>query len=446
MNAWQVLVLVGTLAGCMTGAVAQEQPGAAGESAAAQPASDGRAIFEAAAAAVKRAQSITYRAKYYSTGGMATMMPSSEADVRMLRSGRGTWLVRTMGTGKTRTNPNVEFDVAYMGSTNEWVDHAQQKVLEKLPRDSKGEAFTIGNGTRLDELVDAIPFKNELAANTEYTLEPREEVGGVLCDVVSVQKGRATARWSIGVEDHLPRRRESIVSATAMSGSMILELSDVRADESSPPRMPQEMVRVAVPAGYTEERVAPPTAPVPPKQPVAAQPEPPKGVPTEDYQVPAPAPVEPPPPQVLTAPEFSLKTPAGDTVTLSSLRGKIVVLEFAGSWCIPLRDAHPELEDLAQRYKSKDVVVYLVNVREKSASNMVSDLSRGSFTFGLLLNGDATAAAYNIKRYPSYCVIDKDGLLKLTEAGFVKGQTMAAVGNAIEAALGNPLASPAPGE
>ena len=445
MKAWHVLVLVGTLAGGMTGAVAQEQPAAGGETAAAQPTSDGRAIFEAAAAAVKRAQSITYRAKYYSTGGMASLMPSSEADVRMLRSGRGTWLVRTMGTGKTRTNPNVEFDVAYMGATNEWVDHAQQKVLEKLPRDSKGEAFTIGNGTKLDELVDAIPFKNELAANAEYTLEPREEVGGVLCDVVSVQKGRATARWSIGVEDHLPRRRESIVSATAMSGSMILELSDVRADESSPPRMPQEMVRVAVPAGYTEDRTAPPTAPVP--QPtVAAQPEPPKGVPTEDYQAPAPAPVEPPRPQVLNAPDFSLKTPGGETVALSSLRGNVVVLEFAGSWCIPLRDAHPELEDLAQRYKSKDVVVYLVNVREKAASNMVSDLSRGGFTFGLLLDGDATAAAYNIKRYPSYCVIDKDGLLKLTEAGFVKSQTMAAVGNAIEAALGNPLAAPTPGE
>lgn len=434
MKVWMALVLAGVLAG---GAAAQEEGAPPEVQPEEQPApeeatSEGRAIFEAAAAAVRRAQAITYRARYYSTGGMASLMPSSEADVRMLRSGRGTWLVRTIGTGKTRSNPNLEFDISYMGATNEWVDHANKKVYEKLPRESKGEAFTIGNGTKLDEMLEINPFRAELAPSMEYLVEPREEVNGVLCDIVSVQKGRSTTRWAFGVDDHLPRRRESIVNTSAMSGSMVLELTDVRVDESNPPRMPQEMVRVAVPEGYEEDRTAPPMQPPPAPQPAVAQPEPPKEAAGEEPVQPPPPP-PPPEPRVRTAPDFSLKTPSGDTVSLSSLRGRVVVLEFAGSWCIPLREAHPELQELADRYK--DVAVYLVNVREKDANNIIGDLSRGNFTFGLLLNGDATATAYGIKRYPSYCVVNKDGLLIHTEAGFVKGETFTALREAVEAAL-----------
>jgi hypothetical protein len=77
-------------------------------------------------------------------------------------------------------------------------------------------------------------------------------------------------------------------------------------------------------------------------------------------------------------------------------------------------------------------------VREKASENMVNHLQRNQNTFGLLLNGDQTAVEYRIKRYPSYCVIDKEGLLTHTEAGFVKAQSIPAVGQAIEAALGNP--------
>jgi thiol-disulfide isomerase/thioredoxin len=237
----------------------------------------------------------------------------------------------------------------------------------------------------------------------------------------------------------MPRKRESVLNTSAVSGTMVIEINDLKVDNDKPPRLPPEMVRVSVPEGYEEDRVPPPAAPAAPAPVAETTPPDSKGTPNAapvEESKPA-APVEPETPRIVAAPAFELLTPTGEKVSLASLKGKVVVLQFAGSWCISLRDAHPELEALTQQYKDRGVAVYLVNVREKSNQNMVNDLAEDKATFGLLLNGDQVATQYRIMRYPSYCVIDKEGLLTLTEPGFVKNQTIPAVGQAIEAALGN---------
>ncbi len=440
-------VAAGALCGCAALAMAQTQPedaGSQGEGASSQPvpaearteASPGRALFLESKAAIQRAQSIMYRGKTYGTGGMERLQSKTQADVRMLRLPRGAWLVRSVGTGSTQSVPNVEFDVAWLEASNEWVDNSARKVFEKLKSQSKGVAYTIGAQARLDDLTDYNPYKTELVPEAEYEVESPREQGGVMCDVVLVTKGRTSVRWFFGTEDHMPRKRESVLSMSAMTGTIVVELSDVKVDESVPPRLTPELLRVTVPEGYAEDRVAPPPPPPPPPA-MPAPTEQPKGeTPVQEGEETTPAPrVEPAPPPVVAAPAFSLKTPGGEVVTLDSLRGKVVVLEFGGSWCLPLRDAHPELESLTQQYKDRDVAVYLVNVREKSAANITADLRKAGSTFGLLLDGDATAGEYRIARYPSYVVIDKNGIVTRTEPGFTKTETMEAVGAAVDAAL-----------
>ncbi|WP_299549212.1 TlpA disulfide reductase family protein [Seonamhaeicola sp.] len=61
------------------------------------------------------------------------------------------------------------------------------------------------------------------------------------------------------------------------------------------------------------------------------------------------------------APDFTLKTDYGEDFTLSSLRGKKVVLvDFWASWCVPCRKSYPHLKEVYSKYKDKDFEIVAV--------------------------------------------------------------------------------------
>jgi peroxiredoxin len=61
------------------------------------------------------------------------------------------------------------------------------------------------------------------------------------------------------------------------------------------------------------------------------------------------------------APDFTIKD-ADHSITLSQLRGKIVVLNFWATWCLPCVDEMPSLEHLQKKFEGKDVTVLAVSV------------------------------------------------------------------------------------
>ncbi len=68
------------------------------------------------------------------------------------------------------------------------------------------------------------------------------------------------------------------------------------------------------------------------------------------------------------APEFSGTTLTGSKLSLSSYRGKVVVLNFWGSWCVPCRAEASTLAAVAARYQPSGVSFLGVDVRDTTAS------------------------------------------------------------------------------
>src|SRR5262249_21314489 len=62
------------------------------------------------------------------------------------------------------------------------------------------------------------------------------------------------------------------------------------------------------------------------------------------------------------APDWRLKTVEGETVTLSELRGKVVVLDFWANWCGPCRKLEPLFDQLAREYQSKPVKFFTLSI------------------------------------------------------------------------------------
>ena len=68
------------------------------------------------------------------------------------------------------------------------------------------------------------------------------------------------------------------------------------------------------------------------------------------------------------APEFTATTLTGSRLSFSSYRGRVVVLNFWGSWCVPCREEAPALAVAAEQYRPDGVAFLGVDVRDTTAS------------------------------------------------------------------------------
>lgn len=118
------------------------------------------------------------------------------------------------------------------------------------------------------------------------------------------------------------------------------------------------------------------------------------------------------------APELSLPTLKGPTQSLSSLRGKVVLIDFWAQWCEPCKKELPELDKLAKQYASKNVVILAVNI-DKLRANAEKLVHQLGVSLPVLLDpsGDA-ASTYDPPKMPSSFVVDKKGIVRFVNEGF----------------------------
>lgn len=137
------------------------------------------------------------------------------------------------------------------------------------------------------------------------------------------------------------------------------------------------------------------------------------------------------------APDFTLERLDQDgTLQLSSLRGKVVVLNAWASWCGPCKEEAPYLEQVWQADRDRGVVVLGVDAKDFRADAR-RFAERYDLTFPLVYDGPGDAMAqYGITGFPETFVIDRDGRVVRAFAGAVNGEEeRAQLREAIEGAL-----------
>jgi len=119
------------------------------------------------------------------------------------------------------------------------------------------------------------------------------------------------------------------------------------------------------------------------------------------------------------APDFELKTPAGETIRLSDLRGQAVLVNLWATWCPPCRAEMQTIEKVYKEYKDQGFTVLAINMTYQDEPRaVVPFVNEQGLSFPILLDETGEMAnAYQLRSLPSSFFIDRKGIVNQVVIG-----------------------------
>ena len=122
----------------------------------------------------------------------------------------------------------------------------------------------------------------------------------------------------------------------------------------------------------------------------------------------------PAPRQGFKAPDFTLQTLDGQTISLSSLRGRPILINLWASWCPPCKSEMPAFEKVYNDYKNQGFVILAINATNQDTLTNASEfVSQNQLTFPILLDSDGQVSQnYQLRSLPTSFFVDKSGVIR----------------------------------
>lgn len=112
------------------------------------------------------------------------------------------------------------------------------------------------------------------------------------------------------------------------------------------------------------------------------------------------------------APEIVLPDPQGNPVSLSSLKGNVVLIDFWAAWCPPCRKANVKLGELYEKYHQKGFEIYGISL-DRTREQWIDAIEKDNITWhqvsDLRFMNSPVVTLYNVSEIPHTVLIDREG-------------------------------------
>jgi thiol:disulfide interchange protein DsbD len=122
------------------------------------------------------------------------------------------------------------------------------------------------------------------------------------------------------------------------------------------------------------------------------------------------------------APAVGLNLLNGDVLKLESLRGKVALVDFWATWCVPCLSEIPMFNQLKKDYQPRGVEVIAISLDEEGAAKVKPFLKAHPMDYTQIIGDKSTAAAFNVddSTLPVTLLIDKQGRIRFRHVGITK--------------------------
>ena len=357
-----------------------------------------RKVVLAAAEAMGRSTAFEFNFLSTATGAFAKTTPRLEGRARVLLGLPGNppkVLIEAVSRDQAApASPGSRVVVTSDGDLTSALEESTHTLWRGASHQGGALLLSRKSNMFLPTLVE--PRKLEGILEYQGTLKAPEAAGGTMCDVVFFPlPGGGGYTYRFGQKDHLPRSVEWASSKDGIPGSRAIEISGFK---FIPPPA-DAAFKSALPPVYREKQ----------------------------FTLGGPAVGD-------MAPAWTVTDDRKNTLSLASLAGNVVVMDFWATWCGPCQASIPQMQALSREFRGKPVKV--VGLTWNESGDARAYFEKNGVTYPTF-PGDSLAAAYGINTsgIPAVFVIGPDGRVVEFLIGYAGEETDRRLREAVEKEL-----------